>query len=143
MCLAEHLAVAFIRRTAFAPRQYVVGIHFFQCPDFVLVGTVSTGTEGTVADVLLLCLVCLFAINTSLDVVIENSYVQKFCVLASPKDILKHVLVVFDTWVVIQFFHLFRNHNMVIWCGVVSFVELSPVQSFHLWIDVIKGLLYP
>ena len=45
---AEHLAVADVRCAAFAPRRYMVGIHFIILPYTLCVGVMSDGTQRAV-----------------------------------------------------------------------------------------------
>lgn len=45
MCLAQHLAILYIRAAAFAPSRYVVGIHLFQLPNAQTVGIMTDGKK--------------------------------------------------------------------------------------------------
>lgn len=92
---------------------------------------------------LLFGFVSLTNINSGFCVFIEDTDIQKFSILASTKHIFKDILIIFNTWIVVEFFHLFRNLDMVLWIIMVFFVEFAPIQSFHLWIDVVEGSLYP
>ncbi len=102
MCLAEHLAVALVRSSALAPSQHMVGIHVFQCPNFVLVGIMPTGAERTIALMLFLGRFRLTAVNAPLSVVIEYTHVKQLCVFATAKHILEHVFVVLNARVIIK-----------------------------------------
>ena len=61
-------------------------------------------------------------INPALGIIIEDTDIQKSCILTTAKHIFKHVLFILNAWIVIKLFHLLRNLNMIIRSGMESFV---------------------
>ena len=67
----------------------MIGIHFFQFPDAVLIGFVSFCTIRAVADTFCLCFICLLLIYLAHGRFIKQADIKQFCVLTTTKHILK------------------------------------------------------
>ncbi len=96
MRLAEHFAVGTVGCAALAPSGYVVGVHFGDFPDFVLVCVFRHGAVRAVGFSCRLSLGCLLGIGALLDSVIKHADIQKFFILFAIQDVFENSLAVFD-----------------------------------------------
>lgn len=132
MGLAEHFAVGFIGGAALAPCGDVVGVHFFQFPDAVLVGVVTDSAERAVGKAVSFGMVGLAFPDFALHYLIEHANLQEFGVGSPAEQEFKDTHLGANAGIIHEGFHLLPQIGGIVRLRVISLVQTPPFESGHL-----------
>ena len=124
MGFAKHLTILNIRRTPFAPCCNMVCIHLVLFPYTTLVSIITNSTERAVWNTFILCLFCLFRVNTLFGRLIKNTNIQKFRIYTTSQDIFIYAFVILNIIVTKQCLNLAGTS-----CGLYEFLWYLSYKS--------------